>query len=220
MKPGTPPEVFDGQQIHLIGLTILLALTYFLWNSMDRPAPIIFWACVAIPVLHQVFVWISWRVELKNSTVQKTIGVKAYYVIFFIFLVSRVVSVLVLGWVDSNTLEIPLLLRLTGAIILGFLWLYLVVSVKKYFGFQRAAGADHFSPKYRELPLVKKGIFRFTSNGMYVFGFLIFWAIAMAFQSSACFVVAAFSHAYIWIHYYGTEKPDMDYLYSSDELIS
>ena len=91
--------------------------------------------------------------------------------------------------------------------------LYAMFSVARYFGIARAAGADHFNYSYRELPLVKEGIFRYTDNGMYVFAFLLFWAVAIGFNSISALVVAAFSHAYIWVHYYSTEKPDMDYLY-------
>jgi protein-S-isoprenylcysteine O-methyltransferase Ste14 len=79
----------------------------------------------------------------------------------------------------------------------------------------RASGADHFDPKYRELPLVKEGIFRFTDNGMYIYAFLLFWAIATGFNSAAALIVAAFSHVYIWVHFYATEKPDMGFLYPS-----
>ena len=63
------------------------------------------------------------------------------------------------------------------------------------------------------MPLVNQGIFRFTSNGMYVYAFMLFWAIAIGFNSSAALAVAAFSHLYIWVHFFATEKPDMDYLY-------
>ena len=93
---------------------------------------------------------------------------------------------------------------------------YTFYSVAKYFGMLRASGADHFDPRYREMPLVKKGIFRFTSNGMYVYAFLLFWAIAVGFNSMAALVVAAFSHAYIWVHFLTTENPDMDYLYAGN----
>jgi hypothetical protein len=44
---------------------------------------------------------------------------------------------------------------------------------------------------------------------MYKFGFLILWAIALAFLSKAALLVAAFSHAYIWVHFYFTELPDI-----------
>ena len=86
-------------------------------------------------------------------------------------------------------------------------------SVRRYFGMVRAAGADHFDARYRAMPLVDEGIFRFTKNGMYVYAFLLFWAIATGFDSMAALAVVAFSHVYIWIHFFATEKPDMNYLY-------
>jgi len=83
---------------------------------------------------------------------------------------------------------------------------YAMYSVKRYFGLPRAAGADHFDAKYRNMPLVKKGIFRFTDNGMYLYAFLLFWAIAIGFDSIVALIVTAFSHAYIWVHFYATEN--------------
>ena len=79
---------------------------------------------------------------------------------------------------------------------------------------ERAAGADHFDRRYRDMPLVKEGIFRFTSNGMYHFGFLLSWAIAIGFDSRAGLLAAVFSHLYIWVHFHATEKPDMKFLYA------
>jgi len=50
---------------------------------------------------------------------------------------------------------------------------------------------------------------------MYLYAFLLFWAIAVGLNSIAALIVAAFSHVYIWVHYYATEKPDMDILYNT-----
>ncbi len=87
-----------------------------------------------------------------------------------------------------------------------------------YFGFVRAAGADHFDPNtYRQMPLEKRGIFQYSDNAMYTFAFLLFWAFAVGFNSLSAVVVAAFSHAYIWIHFFATEKPDMDFIYGDIE---
>jgi hypothetical protein len=63
---------------------------------------------------------------------------------------------------------------------------------------------------------VKAGIFRFTNNGIYALAFLLFWAIAIGFDSPATLTVAAFSHLYIWVDFFSVEKPDMDFLYSSE----
>jgi len=62
---------------------------------------------------------------------------------------------------------------------LSVLALYAIYSVHRYFGLKRAFGADHFEGRYRKILLVKKGVLRFTNNGMYVYAFLSFWAIAM-----------------------------------------
>lgn len=57
------------------------------------------------------------------------------------------------------------------------------------------------------------------ASGMYWVAFLLFWAIAVAFNSSAGLLVAAYSHIFIWAHFYATEKPDMDYLYGSQSTV-
>jgi len=70
-------------------------------------------------------------------------------------------------------------------------------SVMLYFGMSRAGGGDHFDQSYRELPLFKEGIFRYTDNGLYVLAFLLFWATTIDFNSIAALVVVAFNHVYI-----------------------
>ena len=91
--------------------------------------------------------------------------------------------------------------------------IYLFYSVKRYFGFRRAFGIDHFDESYRSLPFVRKGIFRFTRNGMYVYGFLLLWVPGFWFASLAALSVALFNHLYIWVHYFATELPDMKRIY-------
>jgi hypothetical protein len=65
----------------------------------------------------------------------------------------------------------------------------------------------------RSTPLVRDGIFRFTPNAMYVFGLGALWIPAFALQSTAALIGAAFSHAYIWVHYLTVEGPDMRRIY-------
>jgi hypothetical protein len=52
---------------------------------------------------------------------------------------------------------------------------------------------------------------------MYVYGFFILWIIAILFRSKEALLLAAFNHLYIWVHYYYTEKPDMDYIYGKKD---
>jgi protein-S-isoprenylcysteine O-methyltransferase Ste14 len=144
---------------------------------------------------------------------QQDIGFRGYLVGFFLLFTGRFLSLIAIAWLDRGSLGLQLLPQILLSVILSLLGVYAMYSVIRYFGFERAAGADHFDPKYRTLPLVKEGIYRFTNNGMYLFAFLLFWAVALAFNSTAGMIAAAFSHAYIWIHFYATEKPDMAFLY-------
>jgi hypothetical protein len=89
-------------------------------------------------------------------------------------------------------------------------------SVFHYFGIDRAYGEDHFRPaSYKNRPFVRQGMFRYTDNAMYKFGFLILWAIALVCLSKAALLAATFNHLYIWVHYYFTELPDIKHIYGS-----
>ena len=99
------------------------------------------------------------------------------------------------------------MLLLLPAVWLGY-------SIVKYFSFKRAFGIDHFEERYRTVPLVRKGIFRITPNAMYMFGFTLLWSSAFYFSSKTALAFAGFSHLYIWIHYFTTEKPDMKRIYA------
>jgi hypothetical protein len=214
--PHTAPGIWTGQFLHIVGLAILIALVSVAWRFLGEPFPVAFWSAIAFPVLHQVFVWLAWRLELRFQTTSHTIGFRGYVAIFFLLFGGRFVSLIVLAWLDRSSLSLQFLPQTVITILLSLLGVYAMYSVKRYFGFARAAGGDHFDSRYRDLPMVSKGIFRITNNGMYLYAFLLFWAIAVGFNSSAALTVAAFSHAYIGIHFYATEKPDMDFLYGSD----
>jgi len=210
-----PPGIWSGQALHFVGLTILLDLVVTAWRFQGEPFPLAFGTAAVCPILHQVFVWLAWRFELRSSATSKAIGFRGYLACFYLLFASRFVSLIALAWLDRGSLKLDIVPQAVVATILFTLGLYAGYSVNRYFGFVRAAGVDHFDPRYRELPLVKDGIFRFTSNGMYIYAFLLFWAIAVSCNSSAALTIAAFSHAYIWVHFYATEKPDMDFLYGS-----
>ncbi len=211
----TIPSLWAGQRLHAICLVLLLALVWAIWTYLGKPFPLSFWTAISFPIVHQVFVWMAWRLELLSSTTSKAIGFGGYVAWFFLLFGGRFISLFVLAWMDRGSLHLQALPRIILTGILAGFGVYAMYSVMRFFGMARAAGADHFDPQYRNMPFIREGIFRFTSNGMYLYAFLLFWAIAVGFNSSAALTVAAFSHAYIWVHFYATEKPDMEYLYSS-----
>ncbi len=215
---------FEGQLLHLISLLILLA-ALFLCSNLPGFAQGSFlglsttaWAVLAAAdaILHQVCVWICWRLELNGQRLTAILGGRSfriYQVGFAILIVLRPILALALAWSNRGTLPIGVGVGVASGVVLLVPSLYLLYCVRKYFGFERAFGIDHFDASWRTGPLVREGIFSWTPNAMYVFGFLILWVPAFLFQSVAAIVLAGFSHLYIWVHYYCTEKPDLKRIY-------
>jgi len=216
--------IYEKQWLHASALVVLLAgLAVFgdfdsvrsgqLWGITT---PVWFWLAATVAVAHQVYVWFCWRTQLHGSLLTRVLGTGGfplYAVGFSILGIARVVLVLTLAISNRDTLQAnPTALKLLALIIL-VPGAYLFYSVKRYFGFRRAFGIDHFDESYRSLPFVRKGIFRFTRNGMYVYGFLLLWVPGFWFASLAAMSVALFNHLYIWVHYFATELPDMKRIY-------
>ena len=174
-----------------------------------------FMIAMSAPLIHQVYVWICWRSELCWKSITNTIGFKGYVILFFILVISRF-SAIVLCFIDYGSLYKPGWFAWILGLILFIPGAYTMYSVKKYFGFLRAAGADHFYPKYRDIPFEKRGIFKWTPNAMYVFGIGIPFAFATATGSQSMFIVAIYTYISIWLHYFCTEKEDFKIIYGNN----
>ena len=212
------------QEQHLFSLTILLLGVYFLatgdvlsgqlWGVSTEAW---LWIAIVTPVLHQIMVALLWRAELYHNKMTQWFGEQAFplfKVIFTILFVGRPVTLILLGVSNTGTLGLSPALAYILAGILMIPFAYTMYSVFHYFGVDRAYGEDHFKPaSYKDKPFVKQGMFQYTSNAMYKFGFLVLWAIALVFLSKAALLAAAFNHLYIWVHYYFTELPDIQFIY-------
>ena len=216
--------ILERQWLHGILLVALLAVlglarglegihAGMLWGIST---PEWFWLAVALAIVHQVYVWFCWRTQLHGSWLTRVFGKQGfpvYAVGFSILGISRVVAVFILAISNRDTLAADLTALRILAIIALIPAVYLFYSVKRYFSFKRALGIDHFDEAYRSMPFVRKGIFRFTRNGMYTYGFLLLWVPALWYASIAALCVALFNHMYIWVHYYSTEFPDIKRIY-------
>ncbi len=217
--------MFEKQAQHYLLLIVLLVGIYFLatgdvlsgqlWGISTQTW---LWIAVATPVLHQIVVALLWRAELYHHKMTDWFGEKAFpvfKVVFAILFVARPITLILLGISNANTLNLNPPFAYILAVILFVPFAYTMYSVFHYFGIDRAYGIDHFDLSYRTKTFVKQGMFKYSDNAMYKFGFLILWVIALAFLSKAALLVAAFSHIYIWIHYYFTELPDIHHIYGS-----
>lgn len=224
----TLAHLYKGQFFHGAALAALLAVAWALAApAFDETATWLglsvetwFWLSALLVTVHQVVVAVVFRAQLGWQVMTRLFGradMVVWGAIFMPFLVARPFAILAVALADPGSLALP-----DGiAIVLGLALLvpsgYAMYSVARYFGIARALGGDHFREHYRQLPLVRDGAFRWTDNVMYGFAFLGLWPIALFAGSHAALAAALFQHAYIWVHYYATEKPDMELLYTDAE---
>ena len=219
-------RILKHQEWHIL---VLGGLLFFLYSYLETDQTVLngelwgistlTWANFAIwaPVVHQCYVLVCWRSELHYRGLSKLFGKNGFNVYktgFSILGLSRPVLIILLAISGRMTLDIDPTFSYVLSTVFLIPAVYLFYSVKKYFGFDRAFGIDHFYPEdYRLKPFVDQGIFKYTRNGMYTFGFFLVWVPGFLLQSKAALSIALFSHLYIWVHYYFTERPDMKIIY-------
>ena len=218
------PDLLEGQPQHL-AIALLMTLGAF---SLLRDSPgaslfglsAVFWAKLSIflALAHQIIVALVFRLQLHRNWLTERFGerdMRVWAMISLPLLLARPLALILVAWADTalitgfETIEV-----LIGLALLA-LASWALHSTIVYFTLPRAMGGDHFRDDYAEMPLVTKGIFEFTQNGMYGVAFLGLWAIAFLFGSWNALIVALFQHAYIWVHFYCTEKPDMEWIYGT-----
>jgi hypothetical protein len=218
-------NLFDKQIYHYIALTLLVFSVYALADDTALSGQLWgvstftwLWLSIAIPILHQVYVWFCWRTQLKYSLITRIFGengFKVYTIGFTVPFASRLIFIILLALSNKNSIALSPGFSYALSFLFALTSGYLFYSVRFYFGFKRAYGIDHFDESYRRMPFVREGIFRFTGNAMYTFGFLILWVPGLIFFSKAALLAACFNHFYIWVHYYTTELPDIRFIYGS-----
>jgi hypothetical protein len=221
-----PWEFFFCRQFqHLLVLVLLVVATWFLIEPAlnggtylavtDRT-----WALLSIglAIVHQVIVWLVFRGQICFSAFTRIFGradLTIWGALFFPLLAARPLLILAAGLSDPGSLGGPRYLHVVIGVVILVPAVYTFWSVIRYFGIERALGGDHFRMKYRHMPMVREGVFKYTSNAMYTFVLLSFWAIALFCGSRVALGLAAFQHAYIWVHMYTVEKPDLEVIHGS-----
>jgi hypothetical protein len=214
---------FYRQPWHLLILLIMIPLSWsFAAPAMSGGSWLgmydVSWFRLAliIPVIHQFITWIVFRLQLGWAALSKIFGPADLFVwgmVFLPLLIARPVSILGLAYSTRHSLALHGSISLSLGLVLLFPAIYTLWSVFKYFGLARAMGGDHFRIYYRQMPLVNKGAFKYSSNAMYSFAFLLLWSMALITGSQAALGAAFFQHVFIWAHHYCTEKPDMEIIY-------
>jgi len=216
-------HLFVGQMQHVLLLAVLIPGLLYLAEAglsggtwlgiLDRHWLVLM---LAVVILHQLVVAAVFRLQLIYSFLTRLFGqwdLVVWGIVFVPLLALRLLTVVGLALSSSGTLALPRLVTLPVFVLLLVPALYTLYSIFRWFGLGRALGGDHFRRRYREMPLVTRGAFRFSSNAMYSYAFLLLWAVALVALSHAALAAALFQHAYIWVHWYCTEEPDMRLMY-------
>lgn len=217
-------QIIEGQPQHAIMAILMTAgICTLLSGTADAPRLLGLtatgWAVlsVALAVVHQSIVAIVFRLQLHRNLLTRLFGprdMKIWALVFLPLLAARPLTVIMTGWADS----VPITEFRTAEIVVGLALLAPAIwgmhSTLKHFTLPRALGGDHFREEIRALPKVTGGVFDYTDNGMYGVVFLGLWGIALLFGSWNALVLALFQQAYIWVHMYTTEAPDIRRMYA------
>ena len=218
-------KFFENQIRQLLLLLSLSSVFYIGYGFIDVPhgkwlnltTKEWFVTALLVPFIHQIYVWFCWRIELyykKISSIFGERGYKLYSHLFGILVITRFFTLIAVCISDYDSLYIPGFIKYTTAVILLVPALYAIYSVLRYFDIKRIPGEDHFKPQeYKKKPFVKKGMYEDSSNVMYVYVGLIFVGLAVLHSSKAALLITIYSYTAVWIHYFCTEKPDINYIY-------
>lgn len=215
--------MIEGQIQHL-ALAVLLSVGALDLLNTDAHAGTVLgltsggWArvSIALALLHQWLVAAVFRLQLHHNLMSRLFGQRdlaIWAALFLPLLAARPITVILCGWADAGQLGLPHPVRVATGIVLLAISLWAMHSVLVHFTIRRALGGDHFRDEIAALPLVDRGAFRYSANAMYGLVFLGLWGIALLLDSWNALVLALFQHAYIWVHMYCTEQPDMDWIY-------
>ena len=211
---------FKNQILHFSGTIILFYIAVQFVDLKNNTNTFMgisslswFMIAMSIPLIHQAYVWICWRSELCWKTISNTIGFKFYTIIFFIFFSIRFLFGIGLAFADYGTWFVPGWIEWIVSLIFFVPFIYTMYSVKKYFGFKKAVGIDHFDTSYKNMPFERRGIFKWSSNAMYLFAMPVIFGFAFISGSQATFIFAIYSVISIWLHYFCTEKEDFKIIY-------
>jgi len=216
-------KMLKNQLFHLLGYALLTGALYYLFNDISLTGTllgltagkwlVLSWICA---FMHQFWVALFWRTELYGGHITKKFGKKGFtiYRAGFVALgFVRLFSIIPISYLTRGSLHINPQLSYGIIIFTTPLILWALYSVIFYFGINRAFGADHFSKRYREETLELRGTYRFIPNSMYSVVLLLLYHPALLYLSTEGLAAALIHHIFVWVHYFCTEKPDMDEIY-------
>ena len=217
-------KILQYQGYHLLAFLLLGGLLYYTtlaYPDGEAPAGKLstsqwIWFSWIFAGIFQFWVAFFWRLELYGSRISACLGpagfpiYRAGYVVFGLL---RLLPIIPIALTSRDTATVPAWFSLPFLAVTIPLSLWGLYCATFYFGITRASGADHFDTAYRSAALEKRGIYKYIPNVMYTVVLLAIYHPGLVCQSAPGLVAAAAHHAFVWVHYFCTEKPDMREIY-------
>jgi hypothetical protein len=147
----------------------------------------------------------------------KWFGQRAFYVwkLFFVpLLVLRFVLVFIVGISNMGSFAgLDTTLGWITTLILVIPASHTLYSLYKYLTLDRAFGLDHFNPEIGKQGLVRDGMYKYTSNAIYIFIGLTLFIPTLIFASYGAFISGIFNYLSLWLIYFTLELPDIKRIY-------
>ena len=148
---------FYRQGWHLLSLVVLIPIAWLIAEPALGEGSFLgvedtLWFLLSISgaVIHQIIVWMIWRLQLGWSWMTRLFGkadLTVWGIIFLPLLFLRPIFIAALALSNRSTLPLSRELAIFLGVILLIPALYTLWSVFRYFGVVRAMGADHFREK-------------------------------------------------------------------------
>jgi hypothetical protein len=167
--------------------------------------------------LFQGWILLFWRLELYGGKIGKWFGGNGFMLfrVGFVLLGGlRFLSLIPIAYLSRDTLPLNPVLKLVLIAGTTPLILWGLYSVIVFFKINRAFGADHFFPEYRNMLLERRGIYKYISNSMYTVVLLVIYHPALLYESAPGLLAAFVHHLLVWVHFFCTERPDMEQIYA------
>lgn len=166
--------------------------------------------------IFQFWIALFWRLELYGGRISARlgrVGFPLYRAGYVLFALLRLLPIIPIALSSRDTASVPAWVSLTFLTITIPLSLWGLYYATVYFGITRASGVDHFDAAYRGANLEKRGIYKYIPNVMYTVVLLALYHPGLVWQSAPGLVAAAAHHSFVWVHYFCTEKPDVQEIY-------
>jgi len=183
---------------------IALSTTQWIWLS---------WLFAGI---FQFWVALFWRLELYGGRISAWWGLAGFTIYragYVVFGLLRFLSIIPIALSSRHTASVPAWISLPFLALTIPLSLWGLYCAIFYFGITRASGSDHFSSVYRRANPEKRGLYKYIPNVMYSVVLLALSHPGLIWQSAPGLIAAAAHHAFVWAHYFCTEKPDYREIY-------